>query len=171
VVTNTGWAAVEPWLSLVARVAVGLVFVIAGTTKIGDLAASGRAVNAYQLMPYGLAKVIGAMLPFVEIGIGALLIVGFATRLMAIVAAALLVVYIAGIASVWARGLAIDCGCFSRGGELTGGQKPGYGADIARDTGLLALAVFTAWAPRSRLSVDNAIDRPYDYPDQHGTDS
>ena len=165
-VTDTGWARARPWLSLAARVALGLVFVIAGAGKVGDLAASGRAVNAYQLMPYGLAKVIGAMLPFVEIGVGALLILGFATRLMAIVAAVMLVVYIAGIASVWARGLAIDCGCFSKGGELAAGQKPGYGADIARDTGLLALAVFVAWVPRSRLSVDHAIDRPYEYGDQ-----
>ena len=41
-----------------------------------------------------------SVIPF----LGALLILGFATRFMAIVAAILLVVYIAGIASVWARG-------------------------------------------------------------------
>jgi uncharacterized membrane protein YphA (DoxX/SURF4 family) len=164
--TDSGWVA---WLSLAARVAVGAVFVIAGATKVSDLAAAGRAVNAYQLMPYSLAKVVGAMLPFVEIGVGALLILGFATRLMAIIAAIMLVVYIAGIASVWARGLRIDCGCFSRGGELAADVSPGYGLDILRDAGLLALAAFVAWAPRSRLSVDHAIHSTYDYGDQQRT--
>src|SRR4051812_19874072 len=105
-----------PWLSTAARVGLAAVFLIAGGLKVGDLAASGRAVNAYQLMSFDAARLVGAIQPFLEIAVGLLLLVGLAVRLSAAVAALLLVVFIVGIASAWARGLQIECGCFNKGG-------------------------------------------------------
>src|SRR3954451_17766179 len=124
-------AAAWPWISTVARLGLAAVFLIAGGLKVGDLAASGRAVNAYQLMSYDTARVVGAVQPFLEIALGLLLLIGLAVRLSAVLSALLLVVFIAGIASAWANGLAIDCGCFSKGGELGAGQAPQYLPDIA----------------------------------------
>ena len=148
---------VWPWISTVARLGLAAVFLIAGATKIGDLAESGRAVNAYRLMPYDAAKVAGAAQPFLEIAIGLLLLIGIATRLVAAIAAVLLVVFIAGIVSAWARGLRIDCGCFSSGGDLGAGQLPTYGREVLRDVGFLVLAGILLWRPRSRYSVDAAL--------------
>lgn len=152
--------AVWPWISTVARLGLAAVFLIAGATKIGDLAESGRAVNAYRLMPYDVAKVIGAAQPFLEIAIGLLLLIGIATRLVAGIGAVLLVVFIAGIVSAWARGLRIDCGCFSAGGDLGAGQAPTYGREVLRDIGFLVLAGILLWKPVSRFSVDAALNRP-----------
>src|SRR5262245_29676358 len=106
------WSSVQPLIGLVARLVLGGVFVASGLSKVGDLAASGRAVNAYQIFPFEVARVLGAVLPLVEIALGVLLIIGFATRAMAVAAAVLLTAFVAGIASAWARGLRIDCGCF-----------------------------------------------------------
>ncbi|GAB3800238.1 DoxX family membrane protein [Micromonospora zhanjiangensis] len=136
------------------RLGLAAVWLVAGGSKVGDLAASGRAVNAYRLFPYEVATVIGAALPFVEIALGLLLLVGLATRLTAGVSAALLLVFIAGIASAWARGLAIDCGCFGSGGQLGAGEQPTYGLELLRDLGFLALAGFLLVRPRSAVSVD-----------------
>src|SRR3954464_15630357 len=83
-----------PWISTVVRLGLAAVFLIAGGTKIGDLAASGRAVNAYDLMPYDVAKVVGAAQPFLEIALGLLLVIGLATRLSAGIGAVLLVIFI-----------------------------------------------------------------------------
>ncbi|MCZ7425392.1 DoxX family membrane protein [Micromonospora sp. WMMA1949] len=148
------WQALRPWLGVAARLGLAAVWLIAGGTKVGDLAASGRAVNAYQVMPYDLATVIGAALPFVELALGVLLLAGLATRISAGVSAALLVIFIAGIASAWARGLAIDCGCFGTGGQLAAGQTPSYLPEILRDLGFLALAGFLLIWPRTPFSVD-----------------
>ncbi|SDX93143.1 Methylamine utilisation protein MauE [Micromonospora pattaloongensis] len=153
------WRTVQPWLGTAARMGLAAVWLYAGATKVGDLAASGRAVNAYRVMPYELARVIGAALPFVEIALGVLLLLGLATRLVAGVSAALLLVFIAGIASAWVRGLAIDCGCFGTGGELPAGQSPSYGPELLRDLGFLLLAAFLLGCPRTRLSVDSFLDR------------
>lgn len=119
-----------------------------------DLAASGRAVNAYQLMPFDVARAVGAALPLVELTLGVLLLIGLATRLAAGASATLLAVFIAGISSAWARGLSIDCGCFGGGGQLAAGQSPSYGPEIARDAALLLLAVFLIVFPRTRFSLD-----------------
>lgn len=151
------WRTGQPWLGTAVRIGLATVWLFAGGAKVGDLAASGRAVNAYQVMPYQAAKVVGAALPFVEIALGLLLLAGFATRLAAGVSVVLLVVFIAGIASAWARGLAIDCGCFGGGGELAAGQDPRYVPELLRDLGFLALAGFLLCWPASRGSLDAVL--------------
>lgn len=150
--------AVWPWISTAARLGLAAVFLVAGTTKVGDLAASARAVNAYRLMPFEAAKIVGAILPFVEITLGLLLLAGIAVRLSAGIAATLLVIFIAGIVSAWARGLPIDCGCFSAGGDLGAGQVPTYGREILRDVSFLVLAGVLLWRPRTRFSVDGILE-------------
>jgi uncharacterized membrane protein YphA (DoxX/SURF4 family) len=146
-----------PWISTVARLGLAAVFLIAGGLKVTDLPASGRAVNAYQLMSYDTAKIVGAVQPFLEIALGLLLLIGLAVRLSGAIAALLLVIFIAGIASAWARGLQIDCGCFSKGGELTGGRTAEYGLEILRDTGFLLLAGILLVKPRTRFSLDGLL--------------
>ncbi len=99
-----------PWISTVARIGLAVVFLVAGSSKIGDLAASGRAVYAYKLMSFDTAKAVGAVQPFLEIALGLLLLAGLAIRLSAGIAATLLVIFIGGIIWAWAKGLQIDCG-------------------------------------------------------------
>ncbi|WP_326560646.1 MauE/DoxX family redox-associated membrane protein [Micromonospora sp. NBC_01796] len=148
------WDPVQPWLGLAVRLGLAAVWFWAGSTKVGDLAAAGRAVNAYQIFSFDVSRVIGAAQPFVEIALGVLLLLGLATRLAAGVSALLLVLFIAGIASAWARGLAIDCGCFSEGGPLAVGQTPSYLPEILRDIGFLIMAAFLLRWPPSPLSID-----------------
>jgi uncharacterized membrane protein YphA (DoxX/SURF4 family) len=143
------------WIRSAGRLLLAGVWLVAGGTKVSDLQGSVRAVHAYDLLPYEVSKVVGAALPFVEITIGLLLVAGFATRIAAVASSTLLVVFIGGIASAWARGLRIDCGCFGGGGELAAGRSPTYFWEIARDVALLAVAVYLVWRPASRLAVDN----------------
>jgi uncharacterized membrane protein YphA (DoxX/SURF4 family) len=151
------WGKAWPWISTVARLGLSAVFLVAGGLKINDLDESARAVNAYRLMDYDTAKVIGAIQPFLEIAVGLLLLIGLAVRLSAAIAALLLVVFIAGIISAWARGLQIDCGCFSSGGDLAAGRTAQYGLDIARDVGFLLLAGILLWKQRTRFSIDGLL--------------
>jgi uncharacterized membrane protein YphA (DoxX/SURF4 family) len=148
---------VWPWISTAARLGLAVVWLVAGGLKVGDLAGSGRAVNAYDIFPFEVAKVIGAAQPFLEIALGLLLLAGLAVRLSAAISAGLLVIFIAGIVSASVRGLQIDCGCFSTGGELGAGQTPQYTWDIARDVGFLLLAGILLWRPRTRYSIDGLL--------------
>src|SRR4051812_23932777 len=104
------------WVGVPARLVVGGVWVYAGLQKLPHPATSVTAVRAYQLLPTRLADTVGHVLPMLEVVIGACLLLGLLTRLNAVISAVLLGAFVLGIASVWSRGIAIDCGCFGSGG-------------------------------------------------------
>ncbi|MGX5692100.1 MauE/DoxX family redox-associated membrane protein [Dermacoccus abyssi] len=145
-----------PWVSLVLRLALAAVFLFAGVPKLTNFPASRRSVRAYKLFSYDVSNLIGTLLPMVEVALGVLLLVGLFTRFSALCAALLLVVFIAGIASAWARGLSIDCGCFSEGGAVSENATK-YPLEIARDLVFLVMAGALSLRPRSRFSVDQAL--------------
>jgi uncharacterized membrane protein YphA (DoxX/SURF4 family) len=152
-ITKPRLAAAARWVSTGARLVLGGVFLVAGLLKAIDPQSSVAAVRAYQLLPPSAVTIVGWGLPFAEIALGLLLLTGIATRAVAAGAAILLLVFIAAVVSVAARGLSIDCGCFGGGGEVAPGQTA-YGIELVRDAGLLLLAVWLVWQPRSRLALD-----------------
>jgi uncharacterized membrane protein YphA (DoxX/SURF4 family) len=145
------------WFVLIARLVVGGVWIGAGYTKIIDIGASVRAVRAYQLLPEAVVPVVGAALPAVEILVGVLLVVGLFVRVSSVVSALMMLAFIIGISSAWARGLRIDCGCFGSGGVLAEGEDPTYGWELARDAGLFVLAVICAWRPSGAVALDGLL--------------
>ena len=146
----------QPWAATVARLLLGGVALYAGAIKLGDLDEAAWAVRAYSLLPDDLADAVGHVLPFAEVLLGALLILGLFTRWAAAAFGVLLVGFAVGIASAWARGLAIDCGCFGGGGPVDPTQV-NYLPDLLRDGALLAVAALLVWRPRSRLALDGAL--------------
>lgn len=152
------------WAGLTGRLVVGIVLLAAGALKIGNIPGMELAISAYQLFPYSVIQVLAYVVPFSEILLGVLLLVGLFTRLSAIASALLFLSFIVGIASAWARGLSLDCGCFGGGGEIDPAETK-YFEEILRDFGLLALCVWLSVRPRSLFSVDQwlfAINLPDD---------
>ena len=148
-----------PWLGLVARVGLGLVWIAAGALKLPDPAAAERAVRAYRLLPEGLVGPAAFGLPAVEIVLGLALVLGVVVRWAAVGSAVLLVVLVAAVGSAWARGLQIDCGCFGGGGEV-GADQTAYPSEVLRDGGLLVVALALARWPGSRWSLGGLLAPP-----------
>ena len=144
------------WLGLVARLVTGGVWIVAGALKVTDPAASINAIRAYELLPWSVVEPLGYALPAVEIVVGLALVLGAFTRGAAVVSALLFVAFIIGIASVWARGIEIDCGCFGGGGPKEDAASS-YPWEIARDVALLAASGYIAALRRTRLAVDNLL--------------
>ncbi|MGZ6827713.1 MAG: MauE/DoxX family redox-associated membrane protein, partial [Mycobacteriales bacterium] len=136
--------------AVLARLVLAAVLGYAALTKIGDPAATVRAVRAYRLLPEALAVPFGHALPWVELALAALLLLGMAIRLTAVLTSVLLAVFIGGVASAWARGLTIDCGCFGGGGVTA---HPGYAGELLRDGLLLGLALGLAVLGRSAWAL------------------
>ncbi|MFM7495939.1 MAG: MauE/DoxX family redox-associated membrane protein [Candidatus Nanopelagicus sp.] len=143
----------QPWLTLLARLTLGGVLIVAGALKVGNLQKSAMSVRAYEMLPIWLANFFGYALPWVEIGIGALLIIGVAVKIMGSLGALIMFGFIIAIAQAWARGLSIDCGCFGGGGTIDP-EDTKYLSTILRDIGFLALGVFLYFYPKGRFALD-----------------
>ena len=138
---------------MIARLILGGTLIAAGYLKFDELDKSQMAVRAYELLPVSLANFLGITLPFFELAIGLLLVLGAATRISAGLSAILMIAFMIGISQAWARGLSIDCGCFGGGGQVAPGEAD-YLTPLLRDTGLALLALYLIKFPRSRFSLD-----------------
>jgi uncharacterized membrane protein YphA (DoxX/SURF4 family) len=151
---------IRPWAATAARLLLGGVFVVAGALKLPDPSAAVRAVRAYRLLPEALVGPVAFGLPVVEIAVGLALLAGVFVRTAALAAAVLMAVYIAAVGSAWARGLQIDCGCFGGGGQVAAGRTA-YPGEVARDVGLLLVALALARWPASRLALGGRAEMEY----------
>ena len=143
----------QPWLTLLSRLILGVVLLVAGGLKIGNLPKSAMAVRAYEILPVSLANFLGYTLPWIEIGLGLLLIVGVTVKISGALGALTMLAFIIAIAQAWARGLSIDCGCFGGGGAIDP-EDTKYLSEIIRDIGLMALGIFLYFYPKGRFALE-----------------
>lgn len=128
------------WLVSMARLALGAFFAYAGFIKLNDAAAFAGDIAGYRILPYFGNYLVAAILPWLELLCGLLIITGFRARGAAMIVIGLNVVFLAALASAWIRGLEIGCGCFGAG------EKSSIPAAILRDMVLLSLSL---WIYRS----------------------
>ncbi len=139
-----------------ARLFLGVVLIYAGAAKVGKPLTSERAVQAFEFVPSDVAAWIGLALPFVEIALGVLLVIGLFTRPVAIASTLLMVAFVLGIAQAWARGLTLDCGGFGGGGQI-GADETRYPQEIARDVVFAVAGAWLWWRPRTLASLDRYL--------------
>lgn len=154
------WNSVRGWFGLPARLVLGVVFVVAGWSKVRSPLHFTQVVRAYALVPEWLAKAIGYGLPMLELVLGVLLIVGIVTRIVAAVSAALLVVFLIALIATPARDIRLLPGLFGTGAVAV--RQTHYLLYILIDVLLLAAAVFLILWPMTRLSLDAYLAR-HDY--------
>ena len=123
------------WIILrLLEAALGAVFIYAGLQKHWHPEEFAEAVLAYRLLPSSLAGLAAAVLPWLELTPGALLVLGFKRRSCLLLLGLLAAAFLAVLLITMARGLQIDCGC---------------GLFFQRQVGLAAAledALFLAWA-------------------------
>jgi putative oxidoreductase len=117
----------------------GGLFVWAGIQKIIYSFDFIKAVLAYRLLPLGLVGVTAAVLPWVELVAGLLLIAGVKRRSCLLILGLLLGGFIVIMLITMARGLKIDCGC-----GIFQNREVGP-AIILEDGGFLAWALGLYW--------------------------
>jgi uncharacterized membrane protein YphA (DoxX/SURF4 family) len=147
---------VKDVLGLLARLGLAAVWLTSGLIKAAEPRETLVAVRAYQIFSDEMSSAVAAVLPYLEIALGVLLLVGLATRLAAVLSALVLVAFIAGVISAAARGLSIDCGCFGGGGSIAAGETA-YTEEILRDLGFLVLAGWLTIRPDTPLSIDRLV--------------
>ena len=124
------------------QIALGAVFVASAIPKLVDPPAFAHMIYNYRLLPGTLVNALALVMPWIELLVGILLVLGAWRREAALVAALLLVVFLGAIGWNLLRGHAIDCGCFD---VRSAGKTPDQLLSdmkwvLLRDVGLLLLA-------------------------------
>ncbi|GAA1393001.1 hypothetical protein GCM10009599_15210 [Luteococcus peritonei] len=157
-IENTTSEQRKDWIGLLARLVLGGALLVAGALKLPNLDANVLTVRAYKLpIPYELVKLIGYGLPVLEVLLGLAIVLGLLTRWTALLGTLMMLVFIAGIASLWIRGLKVDCGCFGGGGAT---EDPHYLREIIRDVVFALAGAWLIWRPRSRFALDDWLFPP-----------
>jgi len=129
-------------LLLAGRLALGGIFVFAAYTKLHFNGAwhlhdyqffFAMSIDAYRLLPLPMVERLAAVLPWVELALGALLLSGIALRWAGAITCVLLAIFMAAL--VHAVRLNLDiCGCFGQHSV-----KPSD--ELLQDSGLLLVAL------------------------------
>lgn len=141
-------------VGLVLRLVLGIVFLVAAADKVANAEAFARSIANYRLLPVELVNLVALVLPWLELLVGLMLVVGLRVRAAAVVASGLLLVFTVALVSALVRGLDIHCGCFSQ----TAAERIGWGRVIEDVLLLAAAVVVVVWTPQ-RWSVEQYVQQ------------
>ena len=119
------------WGPLILRLTLGSYFILAGWSKLADIPAFVQEVAKFQILPPQLATLYGILLPYVEIGAGALMVLGLWTTLAGILTSLMLLSF-----------------------TIAFGFFPGEGRIFNKDVVLLAAAVSLLYTGAGGWSID-----------------
>lgn len=107
------------WLGVWAVVFLGLIFVVAGAGKI-FAQSGGTELLLPEFLPPSLVQAVSVALPWVEITVGVLLILGIAVKFTTSLSALMIAGFVTSNIILINLGMASEpCGCF---GGITGGE-------------------------------------------------
>ena len=149
-----------PWVVVLLRVVLGGVFIFAGFSKLFLPHAEVVAhMQQYQVLPGWLVSITATFLPWIEVGSGTALLVGFYTTPAALLIAVQLLSFSALMGIVLAAGIPIeDCGCF---GNLGLPETPFQ--VLMRDLIMLVLLLPILYRQGDTLGLDAWSSAPASY--------
>ena len=136
----------------IGRLVLGGIFVYAGYAKLvypnhnlwpffllkfsisTNLSTFAFQVESYNVLGAAGSSVVAHTLPFVEIVLGLLLLIGWKFRIWAAMVTAILAAFLTLVTRAYLLHMEINCGCF-------GTPEPLTGMTVVRDSTLVALAV------------------------------
>lgn len=137
---------------LIARLALGGIFVYAGISKIffpnthlwpmfflkfsisTNLATFGQQVESYKLLSAAGVEFVAHTLPFTEIFLGLMLLIGWGLRIWASLVTLIMLGFLTVVTRAYLLHMNINCGCFATPEPLTG-------MTVVRDSLFVGLAV------------------------------
>ena len=138
-------------VSLAARLFVAAVFLIAAVPKIIDPYNFGLSIATYQMMPLEVINGMALLMPWLELAVAVLLIIGYRTRAAALLVTFMLMVFMIAIYQAIARDLMLtSCGCFAS--EAASDEVSWH--TFIRDVIYLIPTLFVLFNPKDFFSLD-----------------
>lgn len=139
------------WLALPARLYLAWVFIYACIHKIAHPGTFALDIATYDVLPLELVNPLAITLPWVELGAGVLLVLGWRSRGAALAVVGMMVMFMVAIAMALAAGLDMSCGCFA---SQAMEDDPIGGWTLVRDSAWLLLGLYVFVFDRRPLGLD-----------------
>ena len=147
----------NPYVSLLFRWAVGLIFIYASADKLFHPSAFAVAVYNYKLVPGSFINLVAITLPLLELVCGILLIIGLFPRAAALILSILLILFFSALSISLYRGIDISCGCFTLS---TTADKINI-SYMVRDLLVLAMSLQIVFFDENLLSIEGLFPVRY----------
>ena len=153
--TGPGRFLSHPAVVTACRIALAVVLLAAGLTKIGEAGTFALQIRHYRLIPFGLENLVAITLPWIELLMALAILLRWNARPGAVAGAGLMALFVLIVGVSMARGLDIECGCFG----TTDAGRVGL-ATLAENIGLLAVALVGGRRAGPAGGVDARGERP-----------
>lgn len=129
-------------IALAARLFLAGVFFYACLDKIQHPAEFAELVSGYNMLPEAVVPLVAVVLPWLELGLGVLLVLNRWPQGTVLLVNLLLIAFLIMLVSALVRGIDINCGCFSTDASA----KANLLLDVVRDLVLLGMGCFIQWS-------------------------
>ena len=146
------------WLAVPVRLYLGGLFLAACVHKIGHPASFALDVATYQLLPLGTVNLFALIVPWVELLVGLMLVLGVRVRAAALVTSGLMVSFMIALGWALVQGLDMSCGCFAS--QAAAEYDPISWRTMLRDASWLALGLYVMCFDRQPLGVESLFSKP-----------
>ena len=136
------------YVLLICRIIVGLMFIVVGVGKIANPEEFAKEIANYQILPYLFVNITAIIVPWIELFAGILLLLGVQTKSSSIVIAVMTVVFTIAVIIAIAKGLNIECGCYSN----IASQQVGL-PKVLENIGLLILTFIIILSDNKKFSL------------------
>ncbi len=108
---------IKSTIAIIIRVILGFLFLYASLDKIIYPSKFAEVIYNYRLLPVELVNICAILVPWIEVFIGIMLLIGIWVDASAFMLSSITFVFTFMIISAIFRGLNIECGCFSLDAE------------------------------------------------------
>jgi putative oxidoreductase len=145
------------WVCWPARLYLGGLFLVACAHKIRHPTSFAIDVATYQLLPLGTVNLFALTVPWTELVVGAMLVLGVRVRAAALVVSGLMVSFM--LALGWALWLHLDmsCGCFAS--QAAAESDPISWHTLVRDAVWLLLGLYVTGFDLRPVGVESLLTR------------
>ena len=142
-------------IATLTRLALGALFIFSGVVKLNDPQAFAFAIKGFKLVEsHELIVQATFSIPWTEVLVGALLVLGLWTKAAASALLAMLAIFTGAVISVIARDIDTTCGCF---GKFLGAEIDGK--TVLRNSVLIAMAILVLCSCGGYLTLDRVLKR------------
>ena len=139
-------------INLLIRLFIGGLFIFTGISKIVDPALFAKEISFYRMLPDFTINLLAIILPWLEVIVGILFILGIRVKANILLLVGMLLMFNFAVAVAWARGLNINCGCFSDIAKETVGL-----GKLSENFAMFAALIFMFFFPNNRFSLETFI--------------